>query len=523
MSRVQSSSLDWALRHITRFGDTDIFPLPFEYEAIQSDWDTIRDYLASQDLHNWEVREHRRMLTPKHELGFRVATQLDPLDALIVSALVYEIGADFEAARVPTSNECVFSYRFAPTSDGRLYDPTSNFGSFRERSLELAKDTSNSVVLMTDIADFFPRIYSHPMDNAMQAATTSPSQAALISRLIKQWNIRVSYGIPVGPSPFRLLSELTISDIDQALLAENISFCRYSDDYRIFASSERAARQSLAFIANALFQNHGLTLQPSKTEILPAEDFIARFSRAERDRERHELRTSFGDILEMLGMAGEYDSIDYEDLDDETVELIDSLNLWGIVKREAESSRNLDVPMMRFVLGRIRQLGLTDEYDLLVDNLARFSPVFREIVEALTAQRGLSDDGIVELGKRLLELLNHPAAGYLEYHRLWLLSAFTNDAAWNHANKLIQLHESYFDNPTRRAITLALGRANTQHWFKMRKHDALQLSAWNRRAFLYGASCLPGDEAKYWYNSISRRLDPLERSVIGLATENPVA
>ena len=463
------------------------------------------------------------MLTPKHELGFRVATQLDPLDTLLISALVYEIGADFEATRVPTSHECVYSYRYAPTDDGQLYDPNFNYGAFRERSLELASETPNAVVLMTDIADFFPRLYSHPMDNAMQEATTAASHARAISRLIRLWNMRVSYGIPVGPSSIRLLAELAISDIDQALLAENIRFCRYSDDYRIFAPDERAARQALVFLANALLQNHGLTLQSSKTEIVPADDFIARFARAERDQERHELRERLSDILEMLDIFGEYDSIDYEDLDAETVEAIDSLNLWEIVRHEAESSRNLDVPMMRFVLGRIRQLGLTDEYDLLVDNLARFSPVFREIVGALTAQQGLSDDDITELGGTLLELLNHPAAGYLEYHRIWLLYAFANDAAWNHTRRLINLYDTYFDFPTRRSITLALGRANTQHWFKMRKHDALQLSAWNRRAFLYGASCLPGDEAKHWYGSIARRLDPLECAVIRLAKENPIS
>ena len=68
MLYLEDTSLDWALKHVSRFGDTDVFPLPFEYAAIHQDWDTIRTYLASQDLDTWAVRDQRRMLTPKQDL-----------------------------------------------------------------------------------------------------------------------------------------------------------------------------------------------------------------------------------------------------------------------------------------------------------------------------------------------------------------------------------------------------------------------------------------------------------------------
>ena len=522
MLYVQDASLNWALKHVTRFGDTDVFPLPFEYAAIQEDWDTIRTYLASQDLDTWAVREMRRMLTPKQDLGFRVATQLDPLDTLLICALIYEIGAEFEAARIPISKQCIYGYRFHPTDEGQLYDPTINYAAFRKRSLELAAEQDSSFVLMTDIADFFPRLYSHPVENAMRAATNPTHHARAIAKLINAWNMGVSYGIPVGPSPIRLIAELAISDIDAGLLAEGVEFCRYSDDYRIFVSSERSAREALALLANALFQSHGLTLQQSKTEIVPYREFITRFSRTERDQERQELQSRFRDIISTLELFDSYEPIDYDELDDETRDSVASLNLWEIVRREIDSNRNLDLPLIRFALGRIRQLGLNDEHELLVEHLDRLSPAFRDVIEALVAQDGLSDDEVTALGEQLLDLFDHPAVGYLEYHREWLLSAFTNDAAWNHTDRLIQLHQMYFDSPTQRAITIALGRANTWHWFKGRKQGIFQLSQWNRRAFLYAASCLPGDEAKHWFRSLAPRLDILERAVTKFARESPV-
>jgi len=38
---LHPDSLDWALDHALSFGDTTMFPLPFEYEAIRYDWSSI--------------------------------------------------------------------------------------------------------------------------------------------------------------------------------------------------------------------------------------------------------------------------------------------------------------------------------------------------------------------------------------------------------------------------------------------------------------------------------------------------
>jgi len=50
MFRLDEVSLDWALSHIKRHGDTDIFPVPFEYQALDSHWQDIKNYLLAQDL-----------------------------------------------------------------------------------------------------------------------------------------------------------------------------------------------------------------------------------------------------------------------------------------------------------------------------------------------------------------------------------------------------------------------------------------------------------------------------------------
>ena len=55
MLTIQPDSLDWALNHALNFGDTTMFPLPFEYEAIMKDWTKLRGILETQDVLQWIV------------------------------------------------------------------------------------------------------------------------------------------------------------------------------------------------------------------------------------------------------------------------------------------------------------------------------------------------------------------------------------------------------------------------------------------------------------------------------------
>ena len=66
---VTDSSLNWALEHITRFGDTDVFPPSFEYRAYKSVWPGLLDALTKIDLAKLELGPAIRMMVPKHTTG----------------------------------------------------------------------------------------------------------------------------------------------------------------------------------------------------------------------------------------------------------------------------------------------------------------------------------------------------------------------------------------------------------------------------------------------------------------------
>ena len=262
MQKLKPASLDWALRHALSRGDTDIFPVAFEFRAIEHDWDRIRQYLTDADVLKWAARPLRRCLSPKRKLGFRVATQLDPLDFLMFAALVYEIGQDLETQRLPYSTQAdqtVASNRFHPNEDGSMFDPDVGFRSFHDRSTELAQSGDYGYVVSTDIADFYPRLYHHRVEGALSNATNKNNHVLALKNLISQWNQTQSYGIPVGPAPSRLIAEISIDDVDQILAAEKIPFVRYVDDYRMFAASEVDGYRKLARLADVLSRIHRWT------------------------------------------------------------------------------------------------------------------------------------------------------------------------------------------------------------------------------------------------------------------------
>ncbi|NQT24137.1 reverse transcriptase, partial [candidate division KSB1 bacterium] len=159
MIRLPKSTYNWALKHLLKEGDTDLFPIPFEINAIKYNWDTILPLLAKLDLTNYIWDGGRRFVVPKEKTTFRSATQLHPLDSLILAALIKQHGNKIEKARIPKEDNCVFSYRFDPQPDGRFYGQTSNWHEFWKTSLDKANNKNIFWVVIADITDYYNQIY----------------------------------------------------------------------------------------------------------------------------------------------------------------------------------------------------------------------------------------------------------------------------------------------------------------------------------------------------------------------------
>lgn len=521
MLTLHQGSLNWALKHALNFGDTDVFPVPFEYQALDLDWQSVHPALASENVLEWPTRPPRTLLSPKAKFGFRAITQLDPIDFLLFSALVYDISDDLEARRVPVQSETVYSYRVHTGADGQLFNPEIGYRQFVEKcQRKLAGDTDGIYVATTDISDFYSRIYHHRLENALRAATTKTSHVKAIMGLLSGWNGTETFGIPVGCAPSRLLAEITLSDVDEALLANGVDFIRFNDDYRIFASSETEAYKHIAFLAEILFRNHGLSLQPQKTGIYTANSFIRSFLSTPLDREMDSLHERFQELIEDLGLETWYEEIDYDDLSDDQKEIIDALNLVELFREELDKTEP-DLPVVKFCLRRLGQLGDDGVVDDIFENLESLTPVFSEIISYFKGLRYLNSDGRSQLGARLLDLLEDSIVSELAYHRMWILEVFTLTREWDNEGRFVALYNTEVHQAGRRKLILAMGRAQQTHWFQSQWRSLFEHPHWQRRAVLAAASCMPGDARRHWYRSVEPQLDLLEKAVVKWAKQNP--
>jgi hypothetical protein len=518
--RLKTKSLNWALNSAQNYADTSGFPIPFEYAAIRKDWAKIRAFLQTQNILAWDTRSARSLLSPKSRFGFRVITQLDPLDFLVFASLMYEIGEDIENRRIPVADRTVFSYRFSPDTDGRMFDPDTGYSAYLSRSDELCRAGRYGYVTMADIADFYPRIYHHRLENALDGATRKQYHVRAIQRLLYGWTSREWYGIPVGNDPARLLAEITVSDVDEALRANGIDFVRYNDDYRLFAKSQKVAYKQLSLLAETLFSNHGLHLQPQKTRVLPVRDFLKRFSGDPKQREVESLEEQFQQLVAEIGLESEYEDIELEDLDESQQELIASMNLEGLFSRELEKQDTADLSLLRFILRRMGQLKSSVLIPPIFQNLETLHPLFPEIIEYLRSCN-LTNRRRKQIGKQLMEALTQSFLGELQHHRMWALSLFTENKEWNNENEFISLLNAFPDQFSRRKLVLALGRSRQIHWFQAKRRTLFDEPAWVRRALFARASCMPSDARTHWYSALKPKLDVLENAVVNWARAHP--
>src|ERR1700759_141234 len=133
-----------AVQNIVKHGDTDIFPFPFENHAFFDNRAEIVDLVVEYDEHFEEYLarfspQHVSSLTPVTYTGFRWATQIDPIWNAHFLASVLALSKKIEDARLPKSNEIVFSYRNEANFDsGDLFDRNFGWFQFMEHSIRAA-------------------------------------------------------------------------------------------------------------------------------------------------------------------------------------------------------------------------------------------------------------------------------------------------------------------------------------------------------------------------------------------------
>lgn len=342
MATPELRHFERAAREISAHGDNDT--LPFDLDVRFTGWASSE--LASiafgfySELKSGPAKENKsriegmrvyseRLIAPSGPAGFRVVTKIHPFWNIYLNGLAIAIAEALE----PLRDEHAHSYRFLPASEDHLFDPNRSWRAFKEATVQHAASAgAAAVVVQTDISSFYEHVSHHYLENFIKdLGGDSEVMAAQVNGLLGHFTAKRSFGLPVGGQAARVLAELFLSYVDNALSAAGVSWHRYVDDYVLIAANTGDAYRSLGTLAQALL-DYGVSLNKSKTVFLSSKHY--------QDYVRSQLGDNDDEAMKLRSIDLKFDpysdkpDVDYESLK----ETVESLEVRQLLNRELEKA-----------------------------------------------------------------------------------------------------------------------------------------------------------------------------------------
>lgn len=503
MYKLKEGSLEWAIKHLVVYYDSDFFPKPFEFEVILLDWKNIKAYLQSVDLDVYTPKAPFAVLAPKPGGTYRVVHQLEPLDSLIYTALLYENAAIIEAYRIAEYRKISCSYRIKLSKRGSFFDPDSNgYPIFLERAAELAEDYKGGVVLSCDIVDFYNQINLNQVNNVLSEAASTAGK--VIENFLQGLNPDVKRGVPVGPAPSILIAEVIMSDIDKKISEATTDFVQYVDDFYVFFEDEYTAQVFLHDLSEYLYYNHRLVLSPDKTKILSIDNFKASYLEDESQTEKRAIEEKLGELVGGYSSAEE-DVGDFEALDASDKFKIRS-DIYPQLLKQAAGLEKVDLGLLRHILRQAGKYKIKKIIPLIFKNFDSLLPVIREVV--LFFDKVLDEQTAVKYEKEFKVILNNPYLK-LPFINIWIFTLFQNE--WfNHTSIKVDYTKIW----RVREAALIAKREKNLIWIKDKKNKLdITFGFWDRRSIIYSSSILSSSQVKGWLTSLSATGDIVDKAI----------
>jgi len=194
--------------------------------------------------------------------------------------------------------------------------------------------------LTTDVSRFYPSIYTHSLDWAIQGKAKAKAGLKVkgkanlgsrIDKLVQAGQEGQTRGIPIGPDTSILLAHVLLGAVDKRLRAGGFAVgTRFMDDYELLFESRSEAERGLAALEEALAE-YELELNPQKTSIEELPISI-------EDEAIEELRTF---PIRTTSQGQRFDLLHYFN------------RAFALAKQKP------DRPILRYVVGRLRRQKVT--------------------------------------------------------------------------------------------------------------------------------------------------------------------
>lgn len=489
---LNATSISWAIDFVSNHSDGDLFPKVMEIEAIGACRDDFIRLLEGKDLSNFSPGAHRRFIVPKDEISYRQATQLDPQDSILLSAVIHQFGQGIEDRRLAA--DIVFGYRFSPNAQQGLYGSQTAWNDFWTAAYY--RSFRCSTVLYCDIADFYNQIYHHTVENQLMASAFPNQAIKWIINLLESTTAGVSRGVPIGPHGIHLIAEATLIPVDNSMVSTGLSFLRYADDILVYCNSEKASRQALASIASTLDKQQRLMLQQHKTKFFEPEKFRALCQEMIEDRPISSDEDKVLKLIRRYSGGDPYRNISYNDISVEDWKAITEDIVRGIIEAYINKDQ-VDYIRLRWFYRRLSQIGHPGAIDVSISEIERLGPCFANICSYLASVQAVDPERWKTIGSALLRLLDADEVRGNEFFRLSILSLFSRNAHIDHFTALASRFQTS-DPYARREIFLSAKQNGAFDWLREHKENYQNMDPWQKMAFVFCASGFPPDERKYF-------------------------
>lgn len=523
-----------AISNISKFGDTDIFPYPIEKFLFYDRLNDVERIILDMEAHfdEWMTKypiEFIKTCVPVGYTGYRWATSIDPLWNCFFLYQTLKISEKLEQNRIPVSKQCVFSYRIKiDENSNKIFDSEQNWRAFCSKALEIAESGKYRFVVKFDISDFYNRVYHHRLDNALARCHIDLNIKNNIMDILQALSNNASYGLPVGGNASRILAEILLNTFDRMMEAKRYVFCRFVDDYILFAESREDAFRKLNYCADFLLRNEGLGLQKSKTQVLTVSEFISQTKNVieaieDDDNNDSKMRAEF------LKLHIHYDPYsataeeDYETLKDN----INNFDIISLLKNEVRKSR-IHHALGKQILNAVNFLEgakLDLAFNLIGTNIDIFYPIFPSVMriaqkKLLETSEGIQKEFIsilyklVENDSYILQTENNAAYAIRVFSKI-------ND------EKSVQAIETLYSRIGSNSLVkseciYAMTNLENYYWLSDVKSKFTTLSLRERRAFV-AASYFLNDEGKHWREHTKDQFKDLEKLIKNwVSSKNPV-
>ena len=497
-THLLEASVSRAIEHLCEFGDTDVFPHLCELPFLVECKDDVVAELSKLDLDTHEPMQAIETLAPKSKYGFRVVHQQQLLDVVLFTAAVIEVAEDLQKNRTPKGGYGSFSYHFNPKGKSSLFSKKGTYRDWLKKQQLFHKKQKFAEVIFADIADFYQRIYLHRIENCLDVGTGKKGPAKFITKNIKAIRSRQSYGIPIGGSASRIIAEAVLADSDAALLSEKYKFSRFVDDYRIFMKKPGKAYQALSFLAEQLYLSDGLTLNGQKIKVVSGDDY-SKYLEEELPEKAEKAQAQ---AFETLSGLIYFD----EEPDPDAIDALGKLNLLGMLE-DAINEGDWDFGEIKALFRAIRLVKADDAEKFLRDNFQKLLPFSKEIVLFFDVVKPKDSK---KLSSVVMAALNSQTAANVPTIAAWLLEFYTRSILKIDS---VALKKLPLDGPLcDRQILLIRGLNKEVNYFRKNKTKFDGLGAYEKSAFILGATCLPKDEYSNWLGAIKpKQKQPLEK------------